>query len=76
VLDAEPFWEFNTYVKFVLVCCVLHIFLRGIAPNYQTMGEVDREFSRDIQRPRLSQREEQEESIAWKTKKDVIANAM
>ena len=33
VLDAEPFWEFEIQVKVVLVCCVLHNFLRGIDPN-------------------------------------------
>jgi len=76
VLDAEPFWEFNTQVKVVLVCCVLHNFLRGIDPNDQIMREVDREFSRDIHRPRLSQREEREENLVWKTKRDAIANAM
>ena len=76
VLDAEPFWEFNTQVKVVLVCCVLHNFLRGIDPNDQIMREVDREFSHDIHRPRLSQREEREENLVWKTKRDAIANAM
>ena len=39
------------------------------------MREVDREFSRDIQRPQLSRREEREESLAWKTKRDAKANA-
>jgi len=76
LLDAEPFWEFDVQVKVVLVCCVLHNFLRGIDPNDQIMKEVDREFSRDIQRPQLSRREEREENLAWKTKRDAIANAM
>lgn len=40
------------------------------------MREVDREFSRDVQRPLLSRREEREENLAWKTKRDAIANAM
>jgi len=76
VLDGEPFWEFNTQVEVVLVCCVLHNFLRGIDPNDQILREVDREFSRNIHRPRLSQREEREENLAWKTKRDAVANTM
>ena len=40
------------------------------------MREVDREFSRDVQRPLLSRREDREENLAWKTKRDPIANAM
>ena len=58
VLDAKPFCEFDIQVKVVLVCCVLHNFLRGIDPSDHIMSEVDREFSHDIQRPRLSRREE------------------
>ena len=64
VLDAEPFWEFDMQVKVVLVCCVLHNFLRGIDPNDQIMREADHEFSRDIQMPLLSSREEREENLA------------
>jgi len=58
------------------VCCVLHNFLRGIDPNDQIMREVDQEFSHDVQRPLLSRRKEWEENLAWKTKRDTIANAM
>jgi len=53
VLDVEPFWEFNTQVKVLLVCCMFHNFLRESDPNDQIMREVDREFSRNIHRPRL-----------------------
>jgi len=62
-------------VKVVLVCCVLHNFLRGIDPNDQIMREKDQVFSQDIQRPILSRREEREENQTWKTKRDAIANA-
>jgi len=56
--------------------CALQNFLRGIDPNDQIMREVDREFSRNIHRLRLSQREEREENLAWKTKRDAITNVM
>ena len=75
VLDAAS-WEFKIQVKVVLLCCMLHNFLRGIDPNDPIMREVDREFSQDIQRPILSRRKEQEENQAWKTKRDMIASAM
>ena len=40
------------------------------------MREVELEFSSKTQRQRMSQREEREETQAWKTKRDAIANAM
>ena len=55
---------------------MLHNFLRGIDPNDQIMREVELEFSSKTQRQRMSQREEREETQAWKTKRDAIANAM
>lgn len=58
------------------MCCVIDNFLRGIDPNDQIMREVDQEFSHDIQRPSLSQREEREENQACKIKRDAIASAM
>jgi len=76
VLDAEPFWDFQTQVDVVLVCCIIHNFLRGVDPNDSIMREVDQEFSSNAQRQRMSQREEREENQVWKTKRDAIANAM
>ena len=35
VLDAEPFWSFETQVKVVLACCVIHNHIMGVDPtNY------------------------------------------
>jgi len=76
VLDAEPFWDFQTQVDVVLICCIIHNFLRGVDPNDSIMREVDQEFSPNAQRQRMSQREEREENQVWKTKRDAIANAM
>lgn len=50
VLDAERFWDFQTQVDIVLVCCVLHNFFRGVDPNDQIMREVDLESSSNTQR--------------------------
>ena len=33
VLDAEPFWYFETQVKVVLACCVIHNHIMGVEPN-------------------------------------------
>ena len=30
VLDAEPFWSFETHVKVMLACCVIHNTLWGL----------------------------------------------
>ena len=35
VLDAEPFWFFETQVEVVLACCVIHNHIMGVDPtNY------------------------------------------
>ena len=33
VLDAEPFWSFNTQVDVVLACGVIHNHIMGFDPN-------------------------------------------
>ena len=33
VLDAEPFWSFETQVKVVLACCVIHNHIMGVDPT-------------------------------------------
>ena len=33
VLDAEPFWCFETQVKVVLACCVIHNHIMGVDPT-------------------------------------------
>ena len=37
VLDAEPFWSFETQVKVVLACCVIHNHIMGVEPNDHIM---------------------------------------
>ena len=74
MLDAEPFWDFQTPVDVILVCCIIYNFLRGVNPNDPIMREVDQEFSSNAQRQRMSQREEREENQVWKTKRDAICH--
>ncbi|KAK5839925.1 hypothetical protein PVK06_008781 [Gossypium arboreum] len=33
VLDDEPFWNFQTQVDIVLVCCIIHNHIMGVNPN-------------------------------------------
>ena len=39
VLDAEPFWSFETQVKVVLACCVVHNHIVGVEPNDHIMED-------------------------------------
>ena len=39
VLDAKPFWSFETQVKVVLVCCVVHNHIMGVEPNDHIMED-------------------------------------
>ena len=38
VLEAEPFWSFETQVKVVLACCVIHNHIMGVEPNDHIMA--------------------------------------
>ena len=37
VLNAEPFWSFETQMKLVLACCVIHNHIMGVEPNDHIM---------------------------------------
>ena len=39
VLDAEPFWSFETQVKVLLACCVVHNHIIGVEPNNHIMED-------------------------------------
>ena len=40
MLDAEPFWSFETQVKVVLACCVVHNHIIGVESNDHIMKDV------------------------------------
>ena len=44
VLDAEPFWSFETQVKVVLACCVVHNHIMGVEPNDHIMEDAMNEI--------------------------------
>jgi hypothetical protein len=39
VLDAKPFWSFETHVEVVLACCVIHNHIIGVDHNDSVMEE-------------------------------------
>lgn len=78
VLDAEPFWSFQTQVDVVLACCVIHNHIMGVDPNDSIMEEFvcDVESLNQSGRVYQTRREVQEESREWIIKRDVICQAM
>ncbi|XP_050281500.1 protein ALP1-like [Quercus robur] len=75
VLDAEPFWSFNTQVNVVLACGVIHNHIMGVDPNDPIMqdGTFETESSDRVQ---PSRREAIVESREWNNKRDEICQAM
>ncbi|PPD92929.1 hypothetical protein GOBAR_DD10135 [Gossypium barbadense] len=76
VLDAEPFWNFQTQVDIVLACCIIHNHIMGVDPSdllNQGLYEVS-ESDSIIQT--LTEREERQEVREWSTKRDEIAQTM
>ena len=39
MLDAEQFWYFETQVKVMLACCVVHNHIMGVEPNDHIMED-------------------------------------
>ncbi|XP_021737923.1 uncharacterized protein LOC110704448 [Chenopodium quinoa] len=79
VLDAEPFWPYETQVDVVLACCVLHNYLRGVDPNDPITREVEVEMaSQDLQHMGevRTRRKEREENQQIERKRKAIAMAM
>ena len=77
VLDAEPFWSFQTQVKVVLACCVVHNHIMGVEPHDHIMEAAMNEVeSSDPQQETQSRRESIEDSRLWNAKRDEICQAM
>ena len=77
VLDAKPFWAFETQVKVVLACCVVHNHIMGVEPNDHIMEDAMNQVeSSDPQQETQSCRESIEDSKLWNAKRDEICQAM
>ena len=77
VLDAEPFWSFETQVKVVLACCVAHNHIMGVESNDHIMEDAMNQVeSSDPQQERQSRREFVEDSRSWNAKRDEICQVM
>ena len=77
VLDAEPFWSFETQVRVVLACYVVHYHIMGVEPNDHIMEDAMNQVkSTDPQQETQSGRESVEDSRSWNAKRDEICQAM
>ena len=77
VLDAEPFWFFETQAKVVLACCMVHNHIMGVEPNDHIMEDAMNQVeSSDLQQETQSRRESIEDSRLWNAKRDEICQAM
>ena len=77
VLDAEPFWSFETQMKVVLACCVVHNHIMGVEPNDYIMEDAMNQVeSNDPQQETQSRRESVEDSRSWNAKRDEICQAI
>lgn len=77
VLDAEPFWSFETQVKVVLACCVIHNHIMGVDPaDYIMEAAMNQVEGSGSQQETQSRRESLEDSRVWNAKRDEICKAM
>ncbi|KAK5824564.1 hypothetical protein PVK06_019344 [Gossypium arboreum] len=76
VLDAEPFWNFQTQVDIVLACCIIHNHIMGVDPSDLLNQGLFEEPDSDLIIPTLTKREEREEAREWSAKRDEIAQTM
>ena len=77
VLDAETFWSFETQVKVVLACCVVHNHIMGVEPNDHIIEDaINQVESSDPQQETQSRWESVEDSRSWNAKRDEICQAM
>ena len=71
VLDAKPFWSFETQVKVVLTCFVIHNHIMGVEPNDHIMADAMNQVeSSGPQQEKQSHRDSIEDSRVWNAKRD------
>ena len=77
VLDAEPFWSFETQVKVMLACCVIHNHIMGVDPtDYIMEAAMNQVESSRPQQETQSRQDSIEDSRVWNAKRDEICKAM
>ena len=77
VLDAEPFWSFETQVEVVLACCVIHNHIMGVDPtDYIMEVAMNQVMSSGGELETCSCRDSTKESRVWNVKRDEICQAM
>ncbi|KAK5846540.1 hypothetical protein PVK06_002832 [Gossypium arboreum] len=76
VLDAEPFWNFQTQVDIVLACCIFHNHIMGVGPSDLLNQGLYEEPDSDLIISTLTEREEREEAREWSAKRDEIVQTM
>ena len=77
VLDAEPFWSFETQVKVVLAFCVIHNHIMEVdLSDYIMEVAMTQVESTGLQQETQSHRESIEDSRVWNAKRDEICQAM
>ena len=77
VLDAKPFWSFETQVKVVLACFVIHNHIMRVEPNDHIMADAMNQVeSSDPQQETQSRQEFIKDSRLWNAKRDEICQAI
>ena len=77
VLDAEPFWSFETQVKVVLAYCVIHNHIMGVEPNDHIMANAMNQVeSSGPQQETQSRWDSIEDNRVWNAKRDQICQVM
>ncbi|PPS16327.1 hypothetical protein GOBAR_AA04245 [Gossypium barbadense] len=76
VLDAEPFWNFQTQVDIALACCIIHNHIVRVDLSDLLNQGLYEKLESDLIIPTLTEREEREETREWSAKRDEIAQTM
>ncbi|KAK5812190.1 hypothetical protein PVK06_027606 [Gossypium arboreum] len=76
VLDAEPFWNFQTQVDIVLACCIIHNHIMGVDPSDLLNQGLYEKPESDLIISTHMEQEEREEAIEWSAKRDEISQTM
>ncbi|KAH1091552.1 hypothetical protein J1N35_018809 [Gossypium stocksii] len=58
--DVEPFWNFQTQVDIMLVCCIIHNHIMGVDPNDLLNQGLYEDFESNLIIQTLMEREERE----------------